>query len=299
MGWKFNISDAFNLGSVINPLQFGMNLASAGLGYLGQERTNRSNEKMAREARDWEAGQAAINREYMTGERLSAQDFERAQAEAQMMFQERMSSTAYQRSMADMEAAGLNPILAYAQGGASTPMGAMASAQSVGSPSMPRATVARHENSARSAADLVKILGYERQKAEQEVEQSKEHTRGVSYYNQHILPYERDIMRYKALYEDVFVNFMLPDIAEYNYQNSEYMKELADNMKHQNTILKREADMYKSKYGAMLPYLRSGMQSLGDIADMWSKITKPSFGRDYIDEGFRGNQRYFNYRRYQ
>lgn len=50
----------------------------------------------------------------------------KALAEKQMRFQERMSSTAYQRGMADMKKAGLNPMLAYSQGGASAPTGTMA-----------------------------------------------------------------------------------------------------------------------------------------------------------------------------
>lgn len=53
----------------------------------------------------------------------------RGLAQRQMNFQEQMSGTAYQRAVLDMKAAGLNPMLAYSQGGATTPGGAMAQMQ--------------------------------------------------------------------------------------------------------------------------------------------------------------------------
>lgn len=53
-----------------------------------------------------------------------AMDRSDAMAREQMAFQERMSNSAYQRATKDMRQAGINPMVAFQQGGASTPSGA-------------------------------------------------------------------------------------------------------------------------------------------------------------------------------
>ena len=101
-------------------------LISAGLNFLGAKDTNDTSMQLSRD---------------------------------QMAFQERMSSSAYQRAVADMQAAGLNPMLAYSQGGASTPGGAQP-------PKLENPMAAASSSAMQAAQTLSAIQGVESQKAQ-------------------------------------------------------------------------------------------------------------------------------------
>lgn len=111
-------------------------LVSAGAGWLGfkgQQDANRSNQAMAQK---------------------------------QMEFQERMSSTSAQRSVADYTAAGLNPALAYDRP-ASSPAGAMSRAEDA---------LGKGVNTAMQARALVQSLEIAKQQSQADLELKKSQT---------------------------------------------------------------------------------------------------------------------------
>lgn len=124
MGLLDGILDAVGIGS--GGMPWG-SIITGGLGFLGQEDTNETNQAIAQQASAFNANQAAINR-----------DFTAQQADKQMQFQERMSNSAWQRAVDDMQKAGINPMLAASRGmGASTPSGAMGGSSPASAVSIP------------------------------------------------------------------------------------------------------------------------------------------------------------------
>ena len=99
----------------------------AGLGAYSLDQENKYNSAQSMRSMQFGRESAQIAMDFGQASADKSMSFSSAEALKNRQFQQQMSGSQYQRGMADMRRAGLNPLLAYKQGGASSPSGSLAS----------------------------------------------------------------------------------------------------------------------------------------------------------------------------
>lgn len=171
----------------------------------------------------------------------------RDEAQRNRMFQERMRNTSWQAAVADMEAAGINPAVAYSQGGAAAPGGSMAAQENVG------AGLSSAMQNARLKAELRLLEAQERAALAQ-----GEKTQSEAIYQKFMNMLWGTRSADKGAGEGRFIEGPL---FQMHRANARQAAEAANARSMENVLLKNLADVAGTDMGKALGWLRYLIQS--------------------------------------
>ena len=215
----------------------GSSIISGGLGLLGGIMNNNANANQAN----------------------NANQFSAQQAQDQMNFQKDMSNTSYQRGTADMEAAGLNPMLAYSQGGASVPTGAMAVGQQAQMNNVMLPAIQAYNNTAQTA------MQYARQPSE--IAKTVQDTKTSSAHE-----YEADAREGKTRTEtDAIIKKLDHEIKLLDSQKG-VNSAVEGNTRQNTTINKPDADLAKSGFTKANKVVSETANSAKKVRDVFNPL---------------------------
>lgn len=198
-----------------------------------------------------------------------------AQAQRQMDFQAQQTSTSYQRGVQDMKAAGLNPMLAYSQGGAASGGGAQATMGN---------ELGAGANSALSAAmarQQMLQMAAQTQNVEADTDNKVQQTTNLQSDNLYTLARtategSRQHELAQRVAQIALSNQLASATQDYNISSA---KSGADLRRHQATgtgydLAEKSAwsDFYKSKVGRAYPYASKATEQANSAANVVRKF---------------------------
>lgn len=190
---------------------------------------------------------------FLGGERRNQAQLEASSA--QMEFQREMSNTAYQRAVADMKAAGINPMLASKVGGASSPMGAQPNLMDTITPAIGAGMgILTGSASAKQAEAGAELSTAQLEQIDATVDKIKEETKNIPIEGErlframHLLIAQTDLMSQQQLTEA---------------QRYEMVKQTVEKLREETNLLK-----YDVQAAAMLDNIGRQYKQLQPIVEL-------------------------------
>lgn len=256
--------------------------ASAYSAYQSTAQTNEANIEQARQQMQFQREQAD-----------RAQAFSAAQIQQQREYETSMSNTSYQRAIGDMQAAGLNPMLAYHQGGASTPASPAASGV-VGGPGA-KADIANEGMAAISTAFQFERQRAEIERADAETDNIKQRTLTEKYETEHrglevgklrkwlheVLPVELEHKITRTGLDRQLWNVAIQEerwtIARFRHEAAKKGLTEAETKAVLAHLpeLEASAAMYSTRFGQTLPYLHELEKAISGAGQLYGRFVSP------------------------